>query len=108
MSEFALVLCTTSTNEARKIAQVLVKERLAACVNLVPISSCYIWEENLSMDTEELMIIKTKQELFEPLKKRILEMHSYKIPEIIALPIIAGHQPYLEWISQSVGKALFL
>jgi periplasmic divalent cation tolerance protein len=103
MSEFAVVLCTTSADKAEQIARVLVKERLAACVNIVPISSCYIWEENINIDTEELMIIKTKQEKFEPLKKRILEMHSYKVPEIIALPIIEGHQPYLEWISQSVG-----
>ena len=59
MSEFIVVLCTTAPNESDKIAGALVKERLAACVNIVPIRSCYIWEGKLNMDHEEILIIKT-------------------------------------------------
>ena len=103
MSEFIVVLCTTAPNESDKIAGALVKERLAACVNIVPIRSCYIWEGKLNMDHEEILIIKTEQRMIEPLKKKITELHSYSIPEIIVLPMIEGYQPYLDWISQSVG-----
>jgi periplasmic divalent cation tolerance protein len=103
MSEFIVILCTAASNESDKIAGALVKERLAACVNIAPIRSCYIWEGKFNMDHEEILIIKTKQRMIEHLKKRITELHSYSIPEIIVLPIIEGHQPYLDWISQSVG-----
>jgi periplasmic divalent cation tolerance protein len=103
MSEFVVVLCTVASNESDKIAGALVKERLAACVNIAPIRSCYIWEGKLNMDPEEILIIKTEQRMIEPLKKKIIELHSYSVPEIIVLPIIEGNQPYLDWISQSLG-----
>ena len=85
------------------MARALVEERLAACVNISPVRSCYIWEGKLNLDEEALLIIKTTKSQFEPLQKRILELHSYAVPEIIALPIIEGHQPYLDWMAQSVG-----
>jgi periplasmic divalent cation tolerance protein len=103
MSEFVVVLCTVASNESDKIVRTLVKERLAACVNIAPIRSCYIWEGKLNMDPEEILIIKTEQRMIEPLKKKIIELHSYSVPEIIVLPIIEGYQPYLNWISQSLG-----
>lgn len=103
MSEFIVVLCTAASNESDKIARALVEERLAACVNIAPIRSCYIWEGKLNLDHEEILIIKTEQRMIELLKKKITELHSYSVPEIIALPIVEGHRPYLDWISQSVG-----
>jgi periplasmic divalent cation tolerance protein len=103
MSEFVVVLCTATSTESDKIARALVEERLAACVNIAPIRSCYIWEGKLNMDHEEILIIKTEQRMIELLKKKITELHSYSVPEIIVLPIVEGHRPYLDWISQSVG-----
>ncbi|MCX6678099.1 MAG: divalent-cation tolerance protein CutA [Methanothrix sp.] len=100
---FVVVFCTAGPGEAEPLASALVEERLAACVNISPVRSCYFWEGKLNCDEEVLLIIKTKKSQFEPLQKRILELHSYAVPEIIALPIIEGHQPYLDWVAQSVG-----
>lgn len=102
--EFVVVFCTAAPAEAENLARALVEERLAACVNISPVRSCYIWEGRLSCDDEALLIIKTKKSRFEPLKKRIQELHSYAVPEIIAFPIIKGHQPYLDWVDQSIGQ----
>jgi periplasmic divalent cation tolerance protein len=100
-NDFVVVFCTAPYGEAEGLAKTLVEERLAACVNISPVRSCYIWEGKLNLDEEALLIIKAKKSGFEPLKKRILELHSYAVPEIIALPVIAGHQPYLDWMAQS-------
>ena len=101
--EFLVVYCTTSLEEADALARKVVEEHLAACVNIAPVRSCYIWEGKLNFDPEALLIIKTTRDLFEPLKKRILELHSHSLPEIIALPVAEGHQPYLDWLARSVG-----
>lgn len=98
-NDYIVVFCTAPPDEAEALAKRLVEEQLAACVNISPVRSCYIWEGKLNLDEEALLIIKTRKDRFEQLKNRILVLHSYTIPEIIALPIIAGHQPYLEWMS---------
>ena len=103
MGEFVVVLCTAAPGEAERLARALVEERLSACVNILPLKSCYIWEGVLNVDQEEILIIKTKEKMIETLKEKILSLHSYKVPEIIVIPIIEGHQPYLDWISNSVG-----
>jgi periplasmic divalent cation tolerance protein len=99
--DFVVVFCTAPQGEADALAKTLVEEHLAACVNISPVRSCYIWEGKLNLDNEALLIIKAKKSRFEPLKDRILVLHSYAVPEIIALPVIAGHQPYLDWLSAS-------
>jgi len=104
MSEYVIVLCTTAPAEADKIARAIVEERLAACVNIAPVRSCYVWEDKFTQENEEQMIIKTELEMVEPLSKRLLELHSYKVPEIIVLTILDGHKPYLQWVSESVKK----
>ena len=101
--EFLVVYSTAPPEEADALARTLVEERLAACVNIAPVRSCYIWEGKLNLDPEALLIIKTSRECFEMLRKRIAELHSYAVPEIIALPITEGHQPYLDWLACSVG-----
>ncbi len=101
--EFLVVYCTAPPEEAEGLARALVLESLAACVNIAPVRSCYIWEGKLNFDPEALLIIKTTRGRFEALKKRIAELHSYAVPEIIALPIAEGHQPYLDWLARSVG-----
>ena len=102
-TDLLVVYCTAPPEEADALARALVEERLAACVNIASVRSCYIWEGKLNLDPEALLIIKTTRGRFELLKKRIAELHSYAIPEIIALPIAEGHQPYLDWLARSVG-----
>ncbi len=102
-NSYRIVLCTASPENGEKIARSLVEERLAACVNISPVRSCYLWNGQLNLDAEALLIIKTEQKMIQNLVSRIRELHSYELPEIIVLPIIDGYQPYLDWISQSVG-----
>jgi periplasmic divalent cation tolerance protein len=102
-NNFRLALCTTAPGEADRIARALVDERLAACVNIMPVRSCYLWEGKINLEGEELLIIKTEQSMVEQLMSRIIELHSYKVPEIIVLPILDGYPPYLHWIAQSLG-----
>jgi periplasmic divalent cation tolerance protein len=103
LSDFAVVLCTAPPGGAENIARTIVQERLAACVNVTEVKSYFAWEGKLCMDPEELMIIKTNMKTVEPLRARIKELHSYELPEIIVLPIVAGDEGYLQWIKQSVG-----
>jgi periplasmic divalent cation tolerance protein len=100
-----VVLCTCpNADSAERIAHTLVEERLAACVNRVPgIRSTYRWQGQITTDIEELLIIKTTRERFESLRERILALHGYSVPEIVAVEISAGHAPYLAWIAASVG-----
>jgi periplasmic divalent cation tolerance protein len=89
---------------AERIALALVDERLAACVNRVPgVSSTYRWQGQVCTDREELLIIKSTAAQFDALRARIVALHGYSVPEIIALPVGAGHEPYLAWVAASVG-----
>ena len=104
MPEARLVL-STFPNEAKamEIARLLVAERLCACVNLQPVRSIYAWKGEVCDEPEVLGIIKTSDERFEALAKRLVELHPYEVPEVIALPITAGHAPYLAWLAASVS-----
>ncbi len=95
-----LALVTAGDEEsADRIASALVTGRLAACVNIVGnVRSVYRWKGKIEKDAEFLLIIKTWQDRFEDLKKRVLDLHTYDVPEIIALRIDEGHAPYLEWM----------
>lgn len=102
-TDYGIVLVTTaSQEEAEKIANVLVEAKLAACVSFSPINSIYTWQGKVNKDQEWQLFIKTDLNRFPTLQAKIIELHSYEVPEIIALPIIKGHQPYLQWISQQV------
>ncbi len=90
-----------SKEEASKIARSLVEERLAACVNIFsPIRSIYRWEGKICDDEEWLLIVKTQKRRFEELEKKVRSLHSYSVPEIIALPITQGSSSYLRWLSE--------
>ena len=95
-----LILCTCpDAGSAAAIARALVEERLAACVNRVPgLTSVYRWQGEIHEDSEVLLLVKTRRELFEPLRARLVALHPYDVPEVIALDITAGHAPYLEWL----------
>jgi periplasmic divalent cation tolerance protein len=85
--------------EARKIAKSLVKRRLAACVNILPeVESHFWWKDKLETEKEILLIVKTKETLLPELTKTVKRLHSYSIPEIIAVPIVKGSRDYLEWL----------
>jgi len=103
---FSAVLVTVPNDKtAQKIAKDLFKNKLIACANLIPnIKSFYYWENKLCRDMEVLMILKTRKELFTKLRQRIKSLHPYKIPEIIALPILQGNAEYLKWIKENTGK----
>ncbi len=104
MTDKRIVLTTTgSREEAERIAQALVERRLAACVNLVgPIASVYRWQEKVEKAEEFLLLIKTNAESFPDVRDAIEDMHSYELPECIALAIEAGGAEYLDWIGDSV------
>ncbi|MBC7232992.1 MAG: divalent-cation tolerance protein CutA [Chloroflexi bacterium] len=98
-----VLITTSSTEEAQKIAHNLVGERLAACVNIVaPVHSVYRWRGEIQTDQEALLIVKTKADILEKLVQRVKQLHSYEVPEIIALPIISGAEDYLHWINEQI------
>lgn len=88
----------------RNLAKSIVNERLAACVNQVPgIESTYWWQGKVETDSEELLIIKTKDSLLEALTEHVVSNHPYKVPEVIALPIIGGSPAYLRWLEENTN-----
>jgi periplasmic divalent cation tolerance protein len=93
-----------SPEEARRIATALVAEQLAACVNIVDnIHSIYRWQGAIESAAESLMLIKTRANLLSAIELRLRELHSYDVPELVAIPIGLGAQPYLDWLLASTG-----
>ena len=103
MADSMVVLVTCgSEEEAAKIANSLVEERLAACVNIIsPVRSIYRWEGKICDEKEWMLIIKTQKKMFEGLEKKVKSLHSYSVPEIIALPIVEGSASYLQWLEET-------
>jgi len=100
-----VLITTSSEDEAKSIATILVNERLAACVNVIPlVRSIYLWEGKLCDERETLLLAKTDAGCFDRLAKRVSEIHSYTTPEIISLSIDAGSEKYLEWIDDCVKE----
>ena len=106
MSEPIIVQCTTSSaEEARRIARALLEAKLAACASIAAqVESHYWWQGAIEQSDECLMLIKTTRERFDAVRETILRHHSYEVPEIIALPVVTGHEPYLRWLEESVRK----
>lgn len=98
-----MVLCTVGVEESEKIARLLVEERLAACVNVADVKSHFRWKGELCEDREALLIIKTEKSKVDMIITRIKEVHSYELPEIIAIPIVAGYDTYLAWIGEQLN-----
>ena len=98
-----IFITTATTDEAQQISKVLLERRKAACVNIVPgISSHFWWQDKLDSAQESLLIVKTKSSLLPEIISLVKGMHSYQVPEIIALPIVGGNQDYLQWIGESI------
>jgi periplasmic divalent cation tolerance protein len=101
MTDAVVVLVTAPTpDRAAEIARAVVEERLAACGNVVPgLRSIYRWEGKVQDDEEALLLLKTTRDRFEALRERVLALHPYDVPEVIALPVEAGSAAYLGWIA---------
>lgn len=99
-TDYQLVLTTCpDAAVAERIARTLVEERLAACVNILPpMQSIYRWKTQVETASEQLLIIKTRRRDYSLVERRIRELHSYELPEVIAVPIAAGLPQYLAWI----------
>jgi periplasmic divalent cation tolerance protein len=100
-----VVLSTVGRAEdAERIGRALVERGLAACVNVLPaVTSIYRWKGKLEKEEERLLLIKTRAERFEALKQALVSLHPYEVPEVLALPVADGHQPYLDWLDESVS-----
>jgi periplasmic divalent cation tolerance protein len=97
--KIVVVITTSSEEEAHKIAELLVNHKKAACVNIVPrVDSLFWWKDKFDSARESLLLVKTKASLFPEIVSLVKEIHSYEVPEIIALPIVAGSEDYLKWL----------
>jgi len=100
VQECVVMFCTAPATASEPIARMLIDRRLVACVNVQPVQSYYRWQGEFCNDAEHLLIIKTTREKAGDVIAAIRAVHSYEIPEIIVLPIIAGYAPYLSWVVQ--------
>lgn len=103
-NNYIIVLTTTSSREeAEKIAHALLAERIIACANIIgPVHSLFWWQNKIDTAQEHLILMKTKKELFAKLAEKVKAIHSYQTPEIIALPMVEGFEPYIEWLNSNL------
>jgi periplasmic divalent cation tolerance protein len=106
-TRIVLVTCG-SAKEARKIASHIVKNKLAACVNILtaPVQSIYRWKGKVERARETLMVIKTSTKCLPALEKTVLRLHSYDVPEFIVLPVVAGSREYLDWLRDNATPSI--
>jgi|TARA_B100000315_G_scaffold256897_1_gene304069 periplasmic divalent cation tolerance protein len=100
-----LFITTADDEEAQLISRVLLEQRKAACINIVPkVSSLFWWQDKILQAEESLLVIKTRVKLLDEIVLLVKEVHSNDVPEIIALPIVGGSQDYLEWVGEETGE----
>ena len=101
--KIVVLITTDSSAEARRIAEALIERRKAACVNIVPrVDSLFWWKGKLDSAEECLLIVKTKASALDEVTSLVKQIHSYDVPEVIALPIIGGNEDYLRWVEDEV------
>jgi len=106
MSDYIQVVTTTEIKEdAARIAKEMITKRLAACAQVLgPIQSTYRWKGDLESSEEWLCLMKSRKDLFPKIETAIKDIHPYEVPEIIVVPILTGHQPYLKWMEEELGN----
>jgi len=102
-SKIVILITTSSAEEAHRIADQLLNQRKAACVNIIPrVDSLFWWQGKLDSARESLMVIKTKTSKLKEITELVKKVHSYEVPEVIALPIVGGNEDYLKWLDTSL------
>lgn len=105
--EVVVFITTSSEEEATRIGRSLIDAELAACANILRgVTSIFRWHGRISQETETMMVVKTRLDLFDELAGMVRQLHSYQVPEIIALPIVKGTPAYLDWIVESTRKSM--
>ncbi|WP_342609877.1 divalent-cation tolerance protein CutA [Vibrio tritonius] len=103
--DFCIVLTTTNKQEnAQLMIQSLLEQKLAACIQTMPISSHYVWQGEVCRDDEVLLVIKTQLECYSDVEQTVAALHDYDVPQIVQVPITEGFHPYLAWIKQNTQK----
>lgn len=107
MSQVLFVYVTASDlEEAERIGEAVVDARLAACANVLDgMRSIFRWQGSVQKGREAILILKTREDLFDDLKQRIIELHSYELPCVVAMPITGGHEPFLDWVASESGPS---
>lgn len=101
MDEIVVLITASNEDEAVRIANAILEDRLAGCINIVrDIRSIYIWQGKIEDEKEVLMVVKTRKPLFNDLEEKVKKIHSYTVPEIIALPVTDGSKDYLKWLKE--------
>lgn len=101
-TDYCMVLSTTGNEQNRdQIIKGLLDSKLAACIQTMPIESHYVWKGEICTDTEWLLVIKTRRELYKLVEEKIEDLHDYEVAQIVQVPIVAGFNPYLEWLRES-------
>ena len=101
-----IVLVTCPQEESESLSCALIESQLAACVNILPgVRSIYKWEGKMCNEQESLLVIKSKQNLFSRLQERVKELHTYSVPEIIAIGIEDGFKPYIDWLNATLDES---
>jgi len=98
-----IIFSTMPRDQGETIARTLVEEHLAACVNVLETRSVFRWKGKLEREAEDLLVIKTASVRTEELMRRIRELHPYELPEMIVIPLVGGHEPYIDWILQETA-----
>lgn len=100
----AVLVTAPDPETADRLGRTLVEERLAACANLVPgVVSLYRWDDEVQRDEEVLLVLKCTAPGVDDLRRRVVELHPYDVPEVLALPVTEGHAPYLQWVREEAG-----
>ncbi len=106
MANIMVFMTATSRHEAKKIVKALLDKHLIACANILgPVDSEFWWQGKINQAKEFLVLMKSDEKLFAQLSKVIKDIHSYEVPEILALPVIKGWEPYLEWLNATLSSA---
>jgi len=103
-NDLIIVYITCPPDDSEKIAEILIREKLAACVNILPAKSVYIWEDKLCRDEESLLIIKSTSTVYPELEAKVKQIHPYDVPEIVAIKAEAVQDDYLKWVYEQTKK----